>query len=344
MLVAFAYTYRDKLGYKGVTTKSTLSGSPGSPGSSGSPETTYSSATKAPGPFISNVFCQSLSDKFKRYPGSDPIPDPSLEESWKKSDCRSVPSSWTCQDIADAYSIKANNLTHHPLNMHTTYKEMGCSTKSQYTCQKLSDDNNIFPTNVNVFDPEQNNLDEKKLNVMKSAFKMSAEDYAECTTFPSEMSCQGISNFFGVGDANTALDPNVASALGNFRSRKNPKCTTNQMSCSSIYDTYHDDIPASDYGNNLKSNVYVQEAWDRQKCKVNLNNLGSFTLQENTTVWQDGVPDLFTGNTLKQCTNFCKSNGTCKAVIWKKDSKTCSARSYNTPTQANKNVDTYFKY
>lgn len=298
------------------------SGDSGS-GSSQGPTTSKGSATGSTTGLSS--FCQTLSDKFNRYPGGPAIASPDIESTWVANGCVTVPKTWTCQDVSDAYNVDPSTTT-HPLGVTKTYDNMNCETKSRFTCQKLSDDYNMFPDNAWIYDTDTNGLTEKETAILKLASQYTGEYNSACITLPSNISCQAISNLYNIGP-NAIGSPRVsigtASAQGIFNDKK---CKTSPMTCSNIYQTYKTNFPQNNYLKNLETNLYVQQAWNQQKCTASLAALGPYKLLADQGTWSAGVKALKRGKALTECTDFCNKTPACKMVLHIPKDNVCEAR------------------
>lgn len=308
--------------------------------------TTLLGSTSGPTPnstsAASSSFCQTLSNKFNRFPGGPPIENRDIESTWVANQCTTVPSDWTCQDISDAYNVDSETTT-HPLGVNKTYKERNCNTKSQYTCQKLSDTYNIFPDNGWVFDVETNGLTQKQTDVLQMAKNYTGDYFGSCVTLPSNMSCQSISNFYNIGPSASGTPRNsigTPSAQGIF---KNKKCKTNPMICSNIYQTYGTAFPPNDYLKNSETNLYVQQAWNNNQCTAGLASLGPYKLLADQATWSPGVKVLKRATVLKECTDFCNKTPACKMVLNVPGEKWCEARDKAVNSFPSKGRHSYIK-
>lgn len=276
----------------------------------------------------SNI-CQQISDNFGTIPGNFKDGNgPDITATWNRNDCKTVPSTWTCQDISDAFGLSpANKTKPDTLGVYKTYIERGCTTSPQYTCQQLSDKYSIWPMNQKPLEALAN-ISPKEADIVKHRFF----NVDKCQSVPSTMSCQQMSNFFLMSPSdNGVAAASAPGMIGVFRSKG---CTTKPIDCNTLADMYRDVMPTTES---------VDVAWTRwgNPCQAKSSPDPSFVYESGYIVQDTSKTDLFKGNNLVDCLNYCKTDKQCKAVV--KTGSNCFARSYTSPISTSQSSEVHFK-
>lgn len=240
--------------------------------------------------------CQAISDTYGTYPGNwKGAVYKEVREVWNKNKCKTLPSTFTCQDISNAFNMGPNSV--NKWGIDEIYKQKGCTTIPQMTCQMISDTYDVYPGHAGRL----NTLNGIEKDVLKSAW-----ENMNCQTVPKNMTCQGLSNFYMMSPRHPGLAENYPQVYGYFR---NKGCITEPLSCEYISQQYRVPEQAPPVIDNIHA------AWANQKCKTTPAPKGYITIQGMASE----APDEYVNKKLHHAVEYCDATAQCVGIEYDKE-------------------------
>jgi hypothetical protein len=253
------------------------------------------SMTRQPMDYIATQECQGISERYGTFPGNwKGAVYKEVKDVWNKNKCKTIPSSFTCQNISDAFNIGPNSV--HKWGMEEIYKQKGCTTIPQMTCQMISDTYDVYPGHAGRLDTLQG----VEKDVLKSAW-----ENMECQTVPTRLTCQGLSNFYMMSEKTPGLAANYPQVYGYFR---NKGCITEPLSCEYISQQYR--VP--EQAPPLVDNIHA--AWYNQKCKTTPAPKGYISIKNMT----NDAADEYVNKNLHHAVEYCDATAQCVGIEYDK--------------------------
>lgn len=253
------------------------------------------STARQPMDYITTQECQGISDTYGTFPGNwKGAVYKEVKDVWNKNKCKTIPASFTCQDISDAFNIGPNSV--HKWGMEEIYKQKGCTTQPKMTCQMISDTYDVYPGHAGRLD----SLQGIEKDVIKSAWES-----MECQTVPENLTCQGLSNFYMMRKRHPGLAKNYPQVYGYFR---NKGCMTEPLSCEYISQQYRVPEQAPPVVDNIHA------AWYNQKCRTTPAPKGYITIKGMSS----DAPDEYVNKNLHHAVEYCDATSQCVGIEYDK--------------------------